>query len=689
MPTPKSSSPFPASSTFTRISKQAPSPFQIGSRHRHPLDDGVSRSASQSTGRSFQPSRLSSSTRGQLRGGDVIEITHIGYQHTNSSLTPSVSASGQNPTRRTSETGVGAGSLISEYKPHAPPSRSLERLSSVTGTASHTSMLDSSSYTSRSHLLSQAQLINNTSQHSVNIVQPARRPLPVPPHPPPAYEQVSSTDAQVVSTIPNNSIDAEPLTGSTLAGIQSPNPKAQAHARSSSADETQYSRAQSLDPGVIPVLSSASENAKMGSSRGEPAFLRRSMDVVMGDAREEDDLDMETAMTPHSHRRHPSSGEHDPFVNMNYELPAWITSDPYPAQRLRPSASQPSLYGAVARSVAASSRVLPSDTSIRTLTPEPISSPLSPLPGEEVMSPNGPPNEAAYRRYSQTPTYVSTAPPTRPVSAIVGDGPAVDELLVFHGAERPGWAESSPLPLSKSSGSRIRRKFPDRFEAEDLHPAASPRAAAPSSPDSTAVTSANSRSADRETTFMPLSPLSEVAPVQGLSRAFSLDAPQRRAFTPRGRGRATGRSPLLDRSFGTLSSFRGARSGLSSSIGTEEAPLSASSSRRMSADNRARDSVVPSSSGLPPDAMSIRSISPEIGWMEDPALPEDSGQAQEHLASIKEGEQIESVPTEAPAFGAKEASGRASRMSITEDVALWGRLTSALEQEQRPSEPRP
>lgn len=693
-PTPKSSPFPPSSSSGTRFSKQPPSPFQLGSRSRHPLEDSVSRSASHSSNRSLHPSNLSSSrpplTERSYRAGDVMEITPIGYQHTNSSITPSVSASAYNPTRRISEGAVGAGALISEYKPYALPSRSHERLSSATGTGS---MIDSNSYTSRSHLVLQSQVTSSTTPEPTNSA-PARRPLPVPPHPPPAYEQVSNArPEQTLSPIQNidtkgriRSIDADPLTGSTLAGMHSPNAKIHPHNRSQSLDDIQP-HVPSLEAGVIPVLSSST--ARIDPFRGGPGFMRRSHEGPSSSRMEDDGtLDMETAMTPHSHRRHPSSGDNDPFVNINYELPAWLNSDPYAAQTIRPSASQPSLYGAVARSVAASSRVLPSDSSTRTLTPEPLDSPLP-----NLGTPNEHQGDAAYQqRFSLAPTYTSAAPSARPVSAIEGDGPPVDEVLIFHGAERPGWAQHSPLPTAKSSGSQSRRRFPtDGFEANDLHPTAR------STNDTPGATTSGSRSADRDTTFMSLSPLSEVIPGQGLSRAFSLDAPQRRTFSPRGRGRIIPRSPLGDRPFSNFSSLRVTRTGVASGSAEEHGWLehdqilhSAVSTNRTSASGvRGRASMAPSSNVLPNDIMSIRSISPEVGWMDYPGSAEEE-HAQEHLAVIKEAEHDESssnpakpeVDTSNTNAGSTEDADKTLRMSIGEDGLLWGRLTSAMEEEQ-------
>ncbi len=260
---------------------------------------------------------------------------------------------------------------------------------------------------------------------------------------------------------------------------------------------------------------------------------------------------------------------------------------------------------------------------------------------------------------------------------------------MFHGAERPGWAEHSPLPLAKSSTSKSRRQFPtDRFTPEDSHPTAAPQSRKSIFPPSPSGAPSGSRSADREVTFMSLSPLSEVGPVQGLSRAFSLDAPQRRAYSPRARGRAVPRSPVMERAFSNFSSLQGARTG--SSVGLEangwpehdQALPSGASTGLLGVDERDRTSMAPSSNVLPADVLSIRSISPEIGWIDYP------GQAEAHGNELEVIKEVESTPSSAPATAAindepTSSSGRASRMSIGEGGVLWGRLTSAMEQEQQ------
>ena len=166
-PDPKSLPP-----SVTHSSKPPLTPFKLSPRVRHSLQDGISRLNSLT---SLPPSNRAPSTvlpSGPSQAGDVQEIRH---QHVNSSITPSISASTYGFERRKSETGVVG--QISDYNLHPFLSRSLERLSSATAT----SMVDSSSCNSQSHLLPRSQ-----ASHPF-----ARRPLPVPPHPPPTYEQVS------------------------------------------------------------------------------------------------------------------------------------------------------------------------------------------------------------------------------------------------------------------------------------------------------------------------------------------------------------------------------------------------------------------------------------------------------------------------------------------------------------------
>jgi hypothetical protein len=647
-------------SSVTRVSMPSLPPFKLGPRVRHPLRDGISRSPSS---RLLPPSNGASSkvlpSGRPHQTGDLLEIR---YQHAKSPITPSISALIYGFERRKSESGIVG--QISDYL----PSRSLERLSSATAV----SMVDSSSYNSQSHLLPR-------SQASYPF---ARRPLPMPPHPPPAYDQVSGAKLSQLPIIPDNEIgniaysrtSTDPLTGSTLSGVQSPNLKSGFHKMDYSTRDDSKSSAPSPSAAAVPIALPLHAISNTHSMYGEPAFLRRSRrsDGLGFNDRMEDNgtLDTDDARSSRSHQRHSSGVNDDPFSNINYELPTWISSDPYPARILRSFPSQPSLYGATVRSAAASSHVLPSDTSIRTLTPEPTSPPL-PVGALAAMEQE----QNTSLRHSHAPTRTSAAPPTWPHSAIVGDRPPVDKILVLHGAERPGWAKDSPL-RSVTSISRGRLHSPmDGFE-DDLHLAKRTR-----------------QSADRKDAR-----LSDVIPRQGPNRPFRLD-PHRGAFGARDRGRMS-RSPGLYRTLSTFSSLQsssqGARTGIMSTfeesgwLENDRLPPSAGSNI---ARDQGRNSVAPSSDVLPSEFASIRSISPEeIGWI-DSESPDGHGNNNDRpaqgyeLGIINEAEPSESNYTAISETAAvrdnASVSRRGSRMSIGEDGILWERLTSVLEQEQQ------
>jgi hypothetical protein len=560
-------------------------------------------------------------------------------------------------------------------------------------------MVDSSSHNSHSHLISRAQVF--TIPYDTKLHPPARRPPSEPPMPPPpTYEQIAGGKSlQILATIADTEtrsiVDTGALTRSTLLGIQFPIPNSQFHRADYSVGDSQQSGASSPSAGSGPAaLTSHTTKPETRSLYGESAFLRRSRrgnDLNLDDMLENDDaLDMENAMTPHC-RRHCSSGNLEPFSNMHYELPAWLSSDPYPAHLLGSSTSPPSLYGATTRSVAASSRVLPSDSSTRTLTPELTPPPPPPLPSEAFTAME----QVQYTklRHPHAPKYTTTPPSIRPRSALVGDGPPVNEVLVLHGAERPGWVESSPLrPVT--SISRARRHFPaDGFEPEDLHPARrNRRSDAPVSP---IAIHPIIRSTDRESAFVGATRPSEAIHAQGLSRASSLDTLHRAAFMARNRGRMS-RTPGLTRTFSDLSSLhsssQGARTGIMSTfegggrLGNDRLLPRAGLS---SATDRGRSSMTASSNVQPSEVASVRSISPEVGWL-DPEPPNGHGNKNDHhaqkggLAVIREAELSGSNHPATPETAANtHASGRASRMSIGEDGILWGRLTSAIERERQ------
>ena len=223
------------------------------------------------------------------------------------------------------------------------------------------------------------------------------------------------------------------------------------------------------------------------------------------------------------------------------------------------------------------------------------------------------------------------------------------------------------------------------LELLELHPAASAKRWKVPLPLSPPPAAPGCRSAEKEGTFADWLPLSNGFPGQGLGRAFTLDTPRRKARGARDRGRLPG-SPALAKTFSNFSSLhsstQGSRTGTSSSfehggwLEKERVPPSAGAN---SVTDRGRESVVPSSGLLPSEVASIRSISPEFGWMGEPQPP-TNGQAHE-LTVIEEGEPGEFSHKAIPETTVVE--GDSTRVSIGEDGVLWGRLTSAMEQEQQ------
>ena len=164
-----------------------------------------------------------------------------------------------------------------------------------------------------------------------------------------------------------------------------------------------------------------------------------------------------SALSPFLHR--PSSAVSDPFNHKGFELPNWLESDPYshPEQDPRTTASQCSV---AQRSVAASSKILPSDTSLRTLTPEP-SEDTHDATHDATL------HVAVLAKFRTTSLghgslgHGTDVEGAMPGESVEGDGPESYAVQISNGAQRRGWGaedkKQSPRPeMPRASSSRPR-----------------------------------------------------------------------------------------------------------------------------------------------------------------------------------------------------------------------------------------
>lgn len=148
----------------------------------------------------------------------------------------------------------------------------------------------------------------------------------------------------------------------------------------------------------------------------------------------------------------------DPFNAHQYEIPSWLAADPYArSQRDPPGAGSASIYSGRLRSAAASSRLLPSDTSLRSLTPEPEE-----LTGDDALDPP-----------------LAHSPSPYPFADIL------ESSLENAVEEPPSRSLTTPSPIAVYPFATSRRHRPrfrlDHFEAEAVHPRYSTTGAAPPS----------------------------------------------------------------------------------------------------------------------------------------------------------------------------------------------------------------
>jgi hypothetical protein len=165
----------------------------------------------------------------------------------------------------------------------------------------------------------------------------------------------------------------------------------------------------------------------------------------------------------------PMSVISDPFNNRAFELSGWLDSDPY-SRSVEGAPPTASICSVAQRSVAASSKILPSDTSIRTLTPE---------PSEDV---HGATLHVAVLTRFRTPSGDPGADAEGAVDgeSVEGDGPESAAVRLSVGAERRGWGTEGTQQqsdqglqrvISRSSRGRARLLHLDHLSPEVVHSA--------------------------------------------------------------------------------------------------------------------------------------------------------------------------------------------------------------------------
>ena len=291
----------------------------------------------------------------------------------------------------------------------------------------------------------------------------------------------------------------------------------------------------------------------------------------------------------------PPSVVSDPFNNRDFEVPIWLDSDPY--SRLGEGArATTSTYSAAQRSVAASSKMLPSEASVRTLTPE---------PSEDNH--NATLHVAVLARFRTTSLGQGTdAEGAIPGESVEGDGPESYALRITDGAQRRGWGtENKKQPprdevRGLASSSRPRLLHIQHRSSEIAHPASS----SPTSP-SSAV------------------PLSTEFDARGLGRSFIQSLINKVSWSP---STSRDNSRLLTPSQEATRGPEGLPTWLHGDpFEMPRASIGAASSKLLPSEVGHGDSsskLLPSEVGQG-DASSIHSASAEVGWIEPHPEPAD------------------------------------------------------------------
>ena len=308
--------------------------------------------------------------------------------------------------------------------------------------------------------------------------QAVPRLLPVPPHSPPPY---SSDHASFQPSSSQGSSSAPPLLSSREVLSDE---KRRSHRMSDGI--SRVSQSQPFD-GEHPIRSTAPSTDNNPGAEGlqspfgdiHRAAPSSTLASPLRDSGMSVSTEMEHGNAPPSSWRsalspfllRPSSVVSDPFNNKGFELPNWLESDPYSRSDQGPRTAA-SLCSVAQRSVAASSKILPSDTSIRTLTPEPSEDDHDATLHVAVL--------AKFRTTSVGHgTDVEGAPPGESVE---GDGPESYAVQIYDGAQRRGWGtkdKKQPPPRLEmpraSSSSRPRLLHLQQRSSEMMQVASSSR----------------------------------------------------------------------------------------------------------------------------------------------------------------------------------------------------------------------
>ena len=170
----------------------------------------------------------------------------------------------------------------------------------------------------------------------------------------------------------------------------------------------------------------------------------------------------------------PTSIVSDPFNNKGFELPGWLDSDPHSraGEGARATATA-SIYSAAQRSVAASSKILPSDTSLRTLSPEPSEDNHGATLHVAVLT--------RFRTISMGHGTEESAIAV-PGESVEGDGPESFAVQLSSGAERKGWGREDLQRQSQHESQRIIPSGSGALELDHFSPEAASLTPPPSSP---------------------------------------------------------------------------------------------------------------------------------------------------------------------------------------------------------------
>ena len=440
------------------------------------------------------------------------------------------------------------------------------------------------------------------------------RPLPIPSHSPPPY---SSNHASLRHSSQNNSGAPSPLS--------SVFPSDEKHRSLLKSDGiSQISQPKAFD-GEYPVrytVPSTDDNLHAGGLQSPfrdppraavsntPAGPTRALrdSIISSTSAEHGNAppsSWRSALSPFPPR--PTSVVSDPFNNRGFGLPGWLDSDPYshPGEGARATTS---IYSVAQRSVAASSKILPSDTSLRTLSPEPSEDNHDATLHVAVLT--------RFRTTSIDQGTEESAVPV-PGESVEGDGPESFAVRIASGAERRGWGREDVQRQSQHESGRMTasgsRAAPRSLQLDHLSPTALHPALAPPSPSTTS----------------PGVPLSTEFEARGLGRSFiqSLISKVRWPSTV-----ANGNSRLPRVSQEITRGPEGVPTWLNEDpFEIPRASMGAASSK-----------LLPSDAGHG-DASSIRSNQAEMGWIEP------------HLESTNRQSLLEPIPEPVTGHGVVDA----------------------------------